>query len=165
MIDINTIDHEVHMTEALREAQAALERGDRPVDCVIVHDGWIVARGSNREFTTRSKFEHTKTRALRSCAPYLFEHSNGCILYTTVEPCIMCLGTIVMANIRYVVYGTADPVAGGTAMCSNVDYVRRSIRGCYIGGILADQSDRLQVTFAQRKVLRPSPQRKGREST
>ena len=151
MVDIDTIDHETHMTEALKEAQAALDRGDRPVGCVIVHDGQIVSRGSNYEFTTRSKFEHAESRALRSCAQYLYEHSNECVLYTTVEPCVMCLGMIVMANIRHVVYGARDPIAGGTSMYDNVDYVRRSIRGCYVGGILADQSEQLLATFTQRR--------------
>ena len=147
MLDINTVDHTIPMREALKEAQAALDRGDCPIGCVIVHDGRIVARGSNHEFSACSKFEHAETRAMRSAAQYLYQHSNECILYTTVEPCVMCLGTMVMANIRHVVYGAADAGAGGSEMFNKVDYVRRSIRGCYIGGILVDECERLRAAF------------------
>lgn len=69
-------NHELYMREALAEAQKALDRGDRPVGCVIVHGDKIVARGSNHEFTKRSKFEHAETFTLRSCAPYFFFHAN-----------------------------------------------------------------------------------------
>ena len=149
-MDIHTIDHVAHMEQAIKEARAALGRGDRPIGSVIIHGDQIVGRGSNHEFTLRSKFEHAETRALRGCAQLLFEHSNECILYTTVEPCVMCLGTIVMANIRHVVYGVADLRAGGTEIHNRVDYVRWSIRGCYIGGILAAECQRLREAFAER---------------
>ena len=137
------------MAEAIKEARAALGRGDRPIGAVIVHDERIVGRASNHEFTLHSKFEHAETRAMRSCAQYLFEHSNECILYTTLEPCVMCLGAIVMGNIRHVVYGAADPGAGGTEMYNRVDYVRRSIRGCYDGGILAAECQGLLAMFTE----------------
>ena len=150
MIDINTVDHAAHMKEALGEAEAALRRGDRPIGCVIVHGEQVVGRGSNHEFTLRSKFEHAETRAMRRCAEYLFANSNECVLYSTVEPCVMCLGTIVMANIRHVVYGVADPVAGGSEMFNRVDYVRRSIRGCYLGGILTTDCQHLLDAFRER---------------
>ena len=142
-------EDERFMREALAEAKLALARGDRPVGCVIVHRGEIVARGSNHEFTRMSKSEHAETSTLRSCAEYLFEHSNECVLYTTVEPCVMCLGAIVMANIRKVVFGAADPDRGGTQMYERVDYVRRSIRNGYVGGVLADESQRLQDAFCE----------------
>ena len=74
---MDSADHERHMREALEEARDALARGDRPVGCVIVHGDRIVGRGSNHEFTRKSKFEHAETVALRSCAEYLFRHSPG----------------------------------------------------------------------------------------
>jgi len=142
-------NHELYMREALAEAQKALDRGDRPVGCVIVHGDKIVARGSNHEFTKRSKFEHAETFTLRSCAEYLFQYSNDCTLYTTVEPCVMCLGAIVMSNIRKVVFGSPDPARGGTEMYEQVGYVRRSLRQGYIGGVLAEESQRLHDAFTE----------------
>jgi len=146
---MNDENHEQYMREALAEARDALERGDRPVGCVIVHDDKIVARGSNHEFTKKSKFEHAETSTLRSCSRYLFKHSNDCTLYTTVEPCVMCLGTIVMSNIRRIVFGAPDPARGGTEMYEQVAYVQRSLRRGYIGGVLAEESQRLQDAFAE----------------
>ena len=139
-------DHEGFMREALAEAASALQRGDRPIGCVIVHDGRVVGRGSNHEFTCRSRFEHAEVRALRSCAEYIYEHCEECILYTTVEPCVMCLGSIVMANIRHVVFAALDPDRGGTDMRENVAYVRRSIH-TYTGGVMAEESGRLLAEF------------------
>ncbi|MBN1343011.1 MAG: VOC family protein [Phycisphaerae bacterium] len=142
-------DDERFMREALGEAKDALARGDRPVGCVIVHRDKIVARGSNHEFTKKSKSEHAETSTLRSCAEYLFEHGDDCVIYTTVEPCVMCLGSIVMANIRRVVFGAGDPERGGTQMYEQVEYVRRSLRNGYVGGVLGDESQRLQHAFSE----------------
>ena len=119
-------DHAAYMAEAIREAEAALGRGDRPIGCVIVHGQQIVGRGSNHEFTLHSKLEHAESRAMRSCAPCLYEHSDECIVYTTLAPCVMCLGMIVMANIRHVVYGADDPGGGRRdvppgGLCASVD--------------------------------------------
>lgn len=146
---MNDMNHEKYMREALAEAKSARSRGDRPIGCVIVHGDNIVARGSNHEFTRSSKFEHAEMVTMRSCAEFLFQHSNECTLYTTVEPCVMCLGMIVMANIRQVVFGAEDPDRGGTEMIERVGYVRRSIHRGYIGGILAEESKLMQSEFTE----------------
>jgi tRNA(adenine34) deaminase len=143
------------MRQAIEEAKAALARGDRPIGCVIVYRGRIIARGSNREFTRKSKFEHAETATLRDCAAFLFDHSEECTLYTTVEPCVMCLGAIVMANIRKVVFGAPDPKRGGGDMYRQVQYVRKSIHRGYVGGVLAQASQGLLEAFAAKAGQAP----------
>ncbi len=105
MESFDRIDHAFFMREAIVEAQKALLRGDRPIGAAVAHNGQIVARGSNTFATDRSPIAHAEMNALWACAPYLYEHGHDCVTYTTCEPCVMCLGAIVMANIRSVVFG------------------------------------------------------------
>ena len=136
------------MRYALDEAHKARERGDRPIGCVIVHDGEIVSRGGNRVYSDDSEFEHAEIVALRSNAEYILKHSDQCVLYTTLEPCVMCLGTIVLANIHSVVYGAPDPARGGTAMYEKVEYVQQSLHD-YIGGVLKEECKAIRFAGAK----------------
>jgi tRNA(adenine34) deaminase len=137
------LDHEHFMREALQEAEAALARGDLPIGAVVVYDGEIIARGSNHFFSERNEISHAELNALRDCFPFLFDRlENGrhprCVVYTTCEPCPMCLGAIVMADIPNVVFGQADLNAGAAAMIEHLPYVRKHIDN-YVGGILAQE--------------------------
>lgn len=138
MQPLKDLDHEKFMAEALREAEAALKRGDRPVGAVIVHDGKIVARGSNTSATDRSNLSHAELKALLACAPYLYDHGTECVIYTTVEPCVMCLGAIVMANIRNIVFGMRDDLVGGQPLIRHVPHIRQRVHN-YLGGVLEDR--------------------------
>ena len=84
------LDHEAFMREALVEAEKALRRGDRPIGAVIVHNGQVVARGSNTFFTDHCHIAHAEMNALYAAADYVWERPCGCTIYTTVEPCVMC---------------------------------------------------------------------------
>lgn len=127
------------MREAMKEAIVARDSGDYPIGAVVVCDGRVVARGRNRIRSDRSQFEHAEMRALRSTDPeLLFSKHEECVVYTTVEPCVMCLGTIAMLDVRHVVFGMADPLRGGSDMWNSVSYVRREIHR-YLGGVLEDE--------------------------
>jgi tRNA(Arg) A34 adenosine deaminase TadA len=134
----DTIDHEKYMAEALKEAELAGIRGDRPIGAVIVHDGNIIARGSSRFVTMQSHVAHAENTAILACAPYLKQHKAESILYTTVEPCIMCLGTIVLANIRSVVFAVKDKYMQMDGYFQH-PYIQKRVHH-YVGGVLRDQS-------------------------
>jgi tRNA(adenine34) deaminase len=138
MQPLESLDHEKFMAEALREAEAALKRGDRPVGAVIVHHGKIVARGSNTFTTDRSHVAHAELKAILSCASYLHEYGPECVIYTTTEPCYMCLGAIVMANIRNIVFGMRDDLVGGQPLIRHVPHIRQRVHN-YLGGVLEDR--------------------------
>jgi tRNA(adenine34) deaminase len=78
-------DHHYFMEEALKEAEEAGKRGDRPIGAVIVHSGTIISRGSNRINTMDSDLAHAEINAMYSCASYLRKHARECILYTSVD--------------------------------------------------------------------------------
>lgn len=123
------------MREALVEAEKALLRGDRPIGAVIVRDGQVVARGSNTFRTDRSHIAHAEMNALRAGADYLWEYQNG---YTTVEPCVMCLGAIVNANIRNIVFGLPDNNIRARDGIAAVEYIRKRVHNC-VGSVLEDE--------------------------
>jgi len=137
MLDVEAVDHHLFMGQALQEAEAALGRGDLPIGALVVHGNRVVGRGSSRRNTGRCKISHAELNALFSCSEYVGEHHDECIVYSTVEPCPMCLGAIIMADVRHVVFGAFDYRAGATHMIERVPYVAHHIR-TYLGGVLEE---------------------------
>ena len=104
---------ELWMQEALRAAQRALEAGEVPVWAVVVHEGKIVGRGSNRNIADSDPTAHAEVVALREAGATIGNHRLGdCELFATIEPCAMCAGALVHARVRRLVYGADDPKAG-----------------------------------------------------
>ena len=94
------------------------ERGENlPIACVITRAGQIVAEGINR---TRSPIyhpgRHAEIEALGRVPHELWADARELTLYTSLEPCLMCFGTIVLHGIGRVVYGAADPRGGALAL-------------------------------------------------
>ena len=130
-------DHERFMRLAIEQAHMAMRNKDRPIGAVVVHHQEVVGRAANGIYSDRSKIEHAELRVLESCSSYLFDHAHECTLYTTHQPCIMCLGAIAVSNVRRVVYGLADPESPGLDVINQIPYLRDRI-DLYIGGILED---------------------------
>lgn len=95
------------MDEALKEAYEGITKGDGgPFGSVIVKDGQIIGRGHNRVLKNSDPTCHGEMEAIRDACSKLKTHDlSGAILYTTAEPCPMCLGGILWANIKKVYYG------------------------------------------------------------
>jgi tRNA(adenine34) deaminase len=101
------------MDMALQEARAAGERGEVPVGCVIVRGGEVVSRAGNRTLADRDPTAHAEIIAIRQAAAALgSERLDGCDLYVTLEPCVMCAGAVAFARIRRLYYGAPDPKGG-----------------------------------------------------
>lgn len=104
---------ELGMIEALKEAQKAKEEGEIPVGAVILKDGKIIARAHNHREAKNDISSHAEIEAMRQAANVLGSWSlEGCLLYVTLEPCLMCLGAIFQARISTLVYGADDPSEG-----------------------------------------------------
>lgn len=106
-----------YMAEAIGEALEGITRGHGgPFGCVIVRDGEIVGRGHNMVLADRDSTAHGEIMAIRDAEKTLDTYDlSGCVLYTTGEPCPMCLYAILWANIDAVYYGCtiADNAAIG----------------------------------------------------
>ena len=131
-------EDQVFMREALKQAEAALQRGDRPIGAVVVHAGHIIGRGSSTYATARNDIAHAEINAIHSCSAFLQDHGPDCSIYTTCEPCVMCLGAIVMANIREIVYGMPDNHIQPRRVIDAVPYIHKRIQR-YAGGVLQEE--------------------------
>ncbi len=111
------------MREALAEAAAAAYLGEVPIGAVMVREGRIIARDHNRRELDRDPLAHAEVGVLRQAARALGGwRLSGCVLYVTLEPCVMCAGALVQARVARLVYGAADPKAGAAG--SVVDVLR-----------------------------------------
>jgi tRNA(adenine34) deaminase len=150
-----TKDDAFFMGKALAEARKAWARGEVPVGAVIVHDGTIVGRGHNRSISSMDPSAHAEIRALRAGARRLGNYRlTGCDLYVSLEPCAMCLGAIVQARIRRLVYGAADPKSGAVRSVMRFPFGKLNHRPEISAGLMADECAAVLKAFFREKRLR-----------
>ena len=136
---------------ALEEADAAAAHGDVPVGCVIADaDGKELGRGHNRREIDGDPTAHAELVAMRAAARSRGHwRLDGCTLYVTLEPCVMCAGALVNARVTRLVYSAPDPKAGGVESLYRVTTdARLNHRLEHHGGLLAERSiERLRAFF------------------
>ncbi len=140
-----------HMRECLREAAAAERAGEVPVGAVVVVDGQIVARGRNQPIAAHDPTGHAEIVALRAAGAVLgnYRLTDG-TLYVTVEPCLMCVGAVVHARLRRVVFGCGDPKGGALGGLFDVTAAGRlNHRFDVTGGLLAADAQAMLQRFFQ----------------
>ncbi len=125
------------MNDAIAEAENAFAAGEVPVGAVVVLDGRIVGRGRNRTIESGQPFEHAEVVALWDAVASVGSHAlTEAVLYATVEPCVMCIGAVLLARIPRVVFGAREPRTGA---CESVLAIpnepRLSHRVVVLGGV------------------------------
>ncbi|MFO7811833.1 MAG: tRNA adenosine(34) deaminase TadA, partial [Pelovirga sp.] len=109
------------MQAALAEAASAEELGEVPVGTVVVFDGRIIGRGYNLRESSNDPTTHAEMIAIRQAAAQLKSwRLLDCTLYVTLEPCVMCMGAIILARIPRLVYGCRDPRVGAAGSIYNL---------------------------------------------
>ena len=94
------------MRRAIALANASVERGGGPFGAVIVKDGEVIAEGSNSVTLNTDPTAHAEVTAIRkACRKLGTFHLEDCTIYTSCEPCPMCLGAIYWAGIKRIYYG------------------------------------------------------------
>lgn len=94
------------INEAFKEAQKAYKRDEVPVGAVIVKNGKIIARGYNQKEKSKNAIKHAEIIAIeKACKKLKNWHLDGCELYVTLEPCLMCCGAIIQSRIKKIYYG------------------------------------------------------------
>ncbi len=95
------------MELAIEEARTGIRAGHGgPFGCVIVRDGEVIGRGHNEVVLRKDPTCHGEMQAIRNACENIGSFDlSGCELYTTAEPCPMCAGAIMWANISRVYYG------------------------------------------------------------
>ena len=137
------LDHNQFMKKALQEANYAFFKDEVPVGCVIVHNNEIISRSSNMVELLNDSTAHAELIAITSAQNNLnSKNLENCILYTTLEPCMMCYGAIYLSKIKTIVYGASDQKRGFSKHIVNVD---RDIK--IIKGVLEEESKELLDSF------------------
>jgi tRNA(adenine34) deaminase len=145
-LSLEGLDVEVLMREALAEAEAAGAAGEYPIGAVVAVRGEIVGRGRARHNEVHSQLAHAELAALQTGGEPLWLDFEEAVLVTTVEPCPLCLGAAVMADVPHIVFGVHDPVVESAVIVQEISYVRRHIQS-YVGGVLEAESRALWDRF------------------
>jgi cytosine deaminase len=99
------LDRNKFLQEAIKEAQKGLEEGGIPIGSVLVHKGAIVGRGHNRRVQKGSAILHGEMDALENSGRKPASYYKECEIYTTLSPCSMCTGAILLYGIPKVIIG------------------------------------------------------------
>lgn len=134
------------MNLAVEVALAAEKRGNPPIGSVITLDGKIVGRGESSLLKPEfNPGRHAETEAIRSVPAALWPRAKEMTCYTTLEPCPMCLGALLLHDFGRIVFGAHDPLGGSEPMLANLPpYFNRPYGvPAWIGPILPDVCDPL----------------------
>lgn len=93
------------MDEAIKEANLGLKEGGIPIGAVLVYENKIIGRGHNRRVQNNSAILHAEMDALENAGRLTSDVYKNCELYTTLSPCIMCSGAVLLYKIKKVVIG------------------------------------------------------------
>ncbi len=141
------------MTEALKEAAKAFALDEVPVGAVAVYKNQIIGRGHNRTEALQDPTAHAEILALTAAANAL--HSwrlKDVIIYSTIEPCIMCAGALVLARVKKIVFGARDEKFGGCGSVFNVVNEKKLNHQIeVVEGVLKEEAISLMQRFFEMK--------------
>ena len=141
--------HEPFMRLALDQARLAEAAGEVPIGAVVVVDGHVVGRGFNRPIGAVDPTAHAEVLALRAAAGAVGNYRLvGADVYVTVEPCLMCVGALVLARVRTLVFGAREPKTG--ALVSTLQPLQipaLNHRFDVVEGVLEDDCRELMQAF------------------
>jgi tRNA(adenine34) deaminase len=140
--------YEFFMKEALLEARKAAENNEVPVGVVIVSDQKILTRAYNGTLSLNDPTAHAEILAIsEACRKEKNYRIPGCDIYVTLEPCAMCLGAIIQARIRRLIFGAHDPKAGAVESIMTFPFDRMNHKPEIEGGILSEECGKILKEF------------------
>ena len=148
------------MSLAMAEARAALESGDYPVGAVLTVNGEMIAKARNSVFTENQSTAHAEQNLLRAHSAFLRQSirenpAARIAIYTTLEPCLMCLGGIAIHRVDRIVYACPDPHGGAAHL--DVETIGKFYSSQWArieNGLMREESADLMISFfKQKKVL------------
>ena len=139
---------EFFMNEALKQAQIAFSKDEVPVGAIIVCKNQIIARAHNLTEELNDVTAHAEMIAITSAENFLgSKYLNDCILYVTLEPCVMCASATSWAKIGGLVYGADDLKAGFSLISSEILHPKSILKK----GILQEECSSLLRAFFSAK--------------
>ncbi|MDD4202578.1 MAG: tRNA adenosine(34) deaminase TadA [Candidatus Omnitrophica bacterium] len=147
---------EYYMAIALKEAILAYEADEVPVGAVVVHNGQIIAKAHNQIKMLKDPTAHAEMIAITQAAAALeSERLVDCDMYSTLEPCAMCAGAMVLARIKRLFISSNDPKTGAAGSVFNIvsnDNLNHRVE--VIKGMLSEQTSMLMQDFFKNKRMK-----------
>ena len=141
-------DDKFYMKQALAEAERAANRGEVPVGAVVVCRDRIIARAHNLTETLNDVTAHAEMQAITAAENALgAKYLNDCVLYVTVEPCVMCAGAIAWSQLGRLVYGASDEKRGFMKYAPDALHPKTEV----VYGIMADECGQLMKEFFKKR--------------
>ena len=142
-------EDEKWMQIAISEANLAKSKDEIPVGAVLIQNSELIAQAHNQQISNNDPTAHAEIQVLRIAAK---KQSNyrlvGSTIYVTLEPCTMCLGAMMHARIKRIVFGASDPKTGVCGSCANLAseaFFNHRIE--VLGGILEKESKEILQSF------------------
>jgi tRNA(adenine34) deaminase len=144
------MNYELYMGEALAEAQLAASRGERPIAAVAVVEQAMVARAHDRVEAMNDPTAHAVIMALREAARRLGRvRLADATIFTTVEPCAMCVGALLQSDVEALVYASPNPRDGAAgSVIQLAQHPDLRVRLKVVSGIRRDEADALLAAAA-----------------
>ena len=140
---------ELLMKEALVQAKKALKKGEVPIGAVVVLGDEIIGKGHNQPITKKDPTAHAEIIALKEASNRLDNYRlNEAIIYTTLEPCLMCAGALVHARIKKIIFAAQDIKSG--VVVNNGGLIQSEFlnhKVSFEGGILEKEASKLLKDF------------------
>ena len=128
--------HKDWMRQALELAQKAADLDETPIGALIVKDGQVIGKGYNLREKEQDVTMHAEIIALRDASRQTGSwRLEGCTLYVTLEPCIMCAGALIQARLDQLVFGAYDPKAGAAGSITDIFSIRQNHQVQVTGGV------------------------------
>ena len=155
MNDVPQTGDEHWMLQALLRAEKAEQQDEVPVGAIIVKDNQLIAEGWNQPIQNNDPSAHAEMQAMRAAGKILNSYRLvDTTLYVTLEPCSMCVGAMIHARIKRLVFAAYDTKTGATGSAINLlNHAAHNHRIEVQSGVLEEQSRELLQNFFRRKRL------------
>ena len=154
MKNVNKVDKDLFwMKEALALAKKSLDSGEVPIGAVIVKNQKLISSAFNMPITTCDPTAHAEILALRKAGQLTKNYRlPDTTLYTTIEPCTMCIGAMIHARISRLVFGATEPKAGAVVSCLKIPEMFHYNHKLQVkGGVMAEEAKKLIIDFFKMK--------------
>ena len=139
------------MKLAIKEAKMAKRKGEVPVGAVLVVDGKVIAKAHNSPISKNDPTDHAEILVLRKGGKKIGNYRlNEAELYVTKEPCLMCLGAIINARVKKLIYGAKDKKGGAFSKFS-VDISQSNHKLIVIGEVMEEETASILRDFFREK--------------
>ena len=152
MENIQLIEDEKYMEEAIKLALLAAECDEVPVGAIAVRNGEIIATAFNTREQTKCATHHAELLCIEeACRTLGGWRLPGVTLYVTMEPCVMCAGAIINSRIERVVYGARDHRFGAFGSALDVNSAGLNHRPEVVGGVLGERCAEILSSYFKGK--------------